>query len=160
MKIQRMLILAALALCATAHAQPQPAWQPEKQVEFVVGSGPGGGNDRTARVLQKIWSENKWLQNVTVINKVGGGGAVHHRRALAAAEQDRADDEQRGRAQHDRERAGDGARGEQREPRGEHGDTALLIETTFGQAEDDISGQLFLLPDPGTLRTLLNTLAK
>lgn len=78
MKIQRMLILAALALCATAHAQPQPAWQPEKQVEFVVGSGPGGGNDRTARVLQKIWHENKWLQNVTVINKVGGGGALSY----------------------------------------------------------------------------------
>ncbi len=76
MTIQRIFLLAVLALSTTAHAQS--AWQPEKPVEFIVGSGPGGGNDRTARVLQKIWSENKWLQNVTVINKVGGGGALSY----------------------------------------------------------------------------------
>ena len=73
MKTQLIFVLACLAgLCATAQAQSP--WQPDKPVEFVVGSGPGGGNDRTARVLQKIWQENKWLQNVTVVNKVGGGG--------------------------------------------------------------------------------------
>jgi chemotaxis protein CheC len=43
---------------------------------------------------------------------------------------------------------------------GEHGDTALLIETSFGQDGDSLSGQLFLLPDPETLRTLLGKLER
>jgi putative tricarboxylic transport membrane protein len=51
-------------------------WKPERTVEFVVGSTPGGGNDKTARTMQRIWQVNKWLENATVVNKVGGGGAV------------------------------------------------------------------------------------
>ncbi len=67
-----------LFISAAAHAQPQPLWQPQRQVELVVGSGPGGGNDRNARALQKVLFENKWLQNVSVVNKVGGGGALSY----------------------------------------------------------------------------------
>ncbi len=70
-----LLVLA----CAVMHAgalQAQPAWQPERAVEIVVGSAPGGGNDKTARTLLRIWQENKWLENATVVNRVGGGGAV------------------------------------------------------------------------------------
>ncbi len=69
-----------LLISAAAHAQPQPQplWQPQRQVEIVVGSGPGGGNDRNARALQKILFENKWLQNISVVNKVGGGGALSY----------------------------------------------------------------------------------
>ena len=71
-------IALTVLLCANtpAHAQPSPPWQPQRAVEIVVGSGPGGGNDRNARGLQKIFNENKWLQNVSVINKVGGGGTL------------------------------------------------------------------------------------
>ena len=72
----RVAFAVLLWTCATAHAQS--AWRPERQVELVVGSGPGGGNDRTARSLQKILHENKWLQNVSVINKAGGGGALSY----------------------------------------------------------------------------------
>jgi putative tricarboxylic transport membrane protein len=70
------LALLALMIGSTAHAQT--AWQPTRPVEIVVGSGPGGGNDRNARILQKILAENKWLQNVNVLNKVGGGGALSY----------------------------------------------------------------------------------
>jgi putative tricarboxylic transport membrane protein len=66
----------ALLFFACAVAYAQPAWLPQRQVEIVVGSGPGGGNDRNARALQKVLHENKWLQNVSVVNKVGGGGAL------------------------------------------------------------------------------------
>src|SRR5688572_2924694 len=66
------------ALIVSSAACAQPAWQPQRPVEIVVGSGPGGGNDRNARALQKILIENKWLQNVSVINKVGGGGALSY----------------------------------------------------------------------------------
>lgn len=66
------------ALFASLAAHAQSAWQPQRPVEIVVGSGPGGGNDRNARALQKILIENKWLQHVSVINKVGGGGALSY----------------------------------------------------------------------------------
>ena len=69
--------LLLLALCSTATpCAAQTAWKPEKPVEFVVLSAPGGGNDRTARLMQKIWREAKWLENVNVLNKPGGGGAL------------------------------------------------------------------------------------
>lgn len=70
--------LSAMLCCFALHAaaQAQTAWQPEKHVEFVVGSAPGGGNDRTARLLQRAWQDSKLLQNISVINKVGGGGSL------------------------------------------------------------------------------------
>lgn len=61
----------AAHVSATAHAQ----WKPERAVEVVVFAAPGGGNDKSARVMHKIWSENKMLEAV-VTNKVGGGGSL------------------------------------------------------------------------------------
>lgn len=50
-------------------------WQPQKHVEIVVGSAPGGINDRTARVIEKIISEKKLIDTtLTVVNRPGGGG--------------------------------------------------------------------------------------
>jgi putative tricarboxylic transport membrane protein len=69
-------LLAAFCVTAAAPCAAQPAWKPEKPVEFVVLSAPGGGNDRTARLMQKIWRESRWLDNVNVLNKPGGGGAL------------------------------------------------------------------------------------
>lgn len=66
-------VIATAVVAAEATAQ---GWKPEKTVEFLVGSSPGGGNDKTARTMQRIWQANKWLENVTVVNKAGGGGAV------------------------------------------------------------------------------------
>lgn len=69
-------VMVACAAWSAATCFAQPAWKPERTVEIVVGSAPGGGNDKTARMLLKIWQENKWLENATVVNRVGGGGAV------------------------------------------------------------------------------------
>ncbi len=53
------------------------AWAPERAAEFVVPSGPGGGNDLTLRVMQKLLQERKWVSvPVSVVNKPGGGQAV------------------------------------------------------------------------------------
>ena len=53
------------------------AWAPERAVEFVVPSGPGGGNDVTLRVMQQLLQQRKWVNvPVTVLNKPGGGQAV------------------------------------------------------------------------------------
>jgi putative tricarboxylic transport membrane protein len=72
--MMRMVVL----MCAAAVVAPCAAqdWKPSRPVEFVVGSGPGGGNDKTARLIQKIWRENNWVDLVNVINKPGGGGAL------------------------------------------------------------------------------------
>ncbi|MBI3045211.1 MAG: tripartite tricarboxylate transporter substrate binding protein [Betaproteobacteria bacterium] len=52
-------------------------WSPERNVEIIVTTGPGGAQDRTARVMQTI-IQNRQLLSVptTVINKPGGGGGI------------------------------------------------------------------------------------
>ena len=53
------------------------AWQPERPVEIIVGTDPGSGFDRTARLLQRIWQTAHLVdQPVTVFNKPGGYGAL------------------------------------------------------------------------------------
>jgi len=76
-------ILAAL-LCAAAAAHAQLAWKPEKSVEIIIGTSPGGPQDRLGRTLQKVLQESRLVEvPVSVENKPGGGGAV----ALAALAQ-------------------------------------------------------------------------
>lgn len=61
-------------LCASVHAQ---SWSPTKNVEIVVGSAPGGSNDRTGRSVEKLLNELKLVPtSVTVNNKPGGGGNI------------------------------------------------------------------------------------
>ena len=71
-----ILLLAACAAVLTAPCGAQSTWKPERSVEIVVVSAPGGGNDKTGRTMQQIWQSSKWLENTVVVNKVGGGGAV------------------------------------------------------------------------------------
>ncbi len=62
---------------AGAPALAQPAWSPERAVEISANCAPGCGPDRTARTLQRIWQENRFIEvPITVGNRVGGGGAV------------------------------------------------------------------------------------
>ena len=70
--------VAAAATCLGSTAAPaQPAWTPAKPVEISANCAPGCGPDRTARSLQRIWQENRFVEvPVTVGNRVGGGGAV------------------------------------------------------------------------------------
>lgn len=74
-------LLAAIVLAGAMAAPPsaagETAWKPEKTVELLVGSAPGTGTDKTARMIQKIWQEEKALAiPLVVVNKPGGGGAV------------------------------------------------------------------------------------
>jgi len=75
---QRAAGLLALAFsgCLSLQAFAQGAWSPTRAVEFVVGATPGGGTDRTARVLLKIWRDMKLVESIVVVNKVGGGGSL------------------------------------------------------------------------------------
>jgi putative tricarboxylic transport membrane protein len=52
-------------------------WTPQKNVEIVVTSAPGGSNDKTARTVERILTAHKLLgTSLTVVNKPGGGGRI------------------------------------------------------------------------------------
>ena len=76
--IARTLIAVSWIVITASMASAQPAaWKPARNVEIIVGVGPGGGIDRTARVLQKILQDQRLKEvTVTVVNKPGGGGAI------------------------------------------------------------------------------------
>ena len=66
--------LTALTLCSAAHSQ---TWSPQKNVEIVVGSAPGGSNDKTARTVERILVQNKLVPvSLTVNNRPGGGSNI------------------------------------------------------------------------------------
>ncbi len=70
----RSSLTAFLLLALSAAAAAQPAWRPDRNVEIIVPTAPGGGNDKTARMINKIW-QGMGVQS-TVVNRTGGGGAV------------------------------------------------------------------------------------
>ena len=51
-----LAVSAALTIASLTAAH---AWQPTKPIEFVVTSGPGGGTDNFARVVQAIVGKYK-----------------------------------------------------------------------------------------------------
>lgn len=64
-------------LCSAGVFAASAEWKPEKPIEIIVGTGVGGGQDKSARTVQRILQEKKLVeQPVTVVNKPGGGGAV------------------------------------------------------------------------------------
>ncbi|HKA41845.1 MAG TPA: tripartite tricarboxylate transporter substrate binding protein [Burkholderiales bacterium] len=66
--------LALACWCAAAAAQ---GWSPQKNVEIVVGSAPGGSNDKTARTVERIVVSNKLVNaSLAVVNKPGGGSNI------------------------------------------------------------------------------------
>lgn len=75
MKLTAYLVMGALAAIAgVAGAQ---GWAPNKNVEIVAGSAPGGSNDRTARLMEHVLNHYKLVpSSITVINKAGGGGSI------------------------------------------------------------------------------------
>lgn len=73
-------ILARTALGAAMLVTGLPAlaqWQPDKNVEIVINTGPGSGQDVTGRFMQKLLQDLKLVPtSSTVVNKPGGGGAI------------------------------------------------------------------------------------
>jgi tripartite-type tricarboxylate transporter receptor subunit TctC len=81
MKTPKFRLIHALSAAVAAVAvlpaiAPAADWKPTKPVEFVVPSGPGGGTDQFARLVQSIIVKHKLMdQNIIVTNKPGGAGA-------------------------------------------------------------------------------------
>jgi putative tricarboxylic transport membrane protein len=77
MKRAGSIVLGALlVLSAPVFAQ---GWSPQKNVEIVAPSPPGGSNDKTARMLERVIGATKLVTSpLTVMNKPGGNATIAH----------------------------------------------------------------------------------
>lgn len=72
-----VVVLTGFTFPATLHAAAGPEWKPDKRIEMVVPSAPGGGNDRLLRIIQKTMQERKLADvPMTIVNKPGAGQVV------------------------------------------------------------------------------------
>ena len=73
-------LLSAMAVVGAAFgAQAQKvgeAWRPVGNVEFVVGAGAGGENDRIARAIQHALTEAHLVDSMTVLNRPGAAQTI------------------------------------------------------------------------------------
>ena len=71
------VLLSAVALLVSSTDVLAQAWSPQRNVEIVVGSAPGGSNDKTARQVERILLEKKLVNvSLSVVNRPGGGGSI------------------------------------------------------------------------------------
>src|SRR6185503_11000192 len=69
----RLAVMAAALLAASGGAVAQ-AWAPQRNVEIIAASVPGGSNDKTARTIEHMLLAGKLVSSsLTVVNKSGGG---------------------------------------------------------------------------------------
>lgn len=66
-----VVVLVTLAVPAMAQE-----WKPERNVELIVPSGPGGSTDNTGRTVQALLQSLKLVDKSTVVNKPGAGGRL------------------------------------------------------------------------------------
>ena len=73
---RRIATCSALILAAVGGVQSAQAWEPTKQIEFVIPAGQGGGADQMARFTQGVVAKHSLSkQPVIPVNKSGGAGA-------------------------------------------------------------------------------------
>ena len=64
----------SIVLAPAAYAQ---GWAPQKNVEIVAASAPGGSNDNTARTVERGLAAVKAVPTtIVIVNKPGGGGNI------------------------------------------------------------------------------------
>ncbi len=74
--MKRFAPAAAIFAAALAAAPAVHAWEPTKNVEFIIPAGTGGGADQMARAIQGIVAKHGLMkQSLLPINKAGGAGA-------------------------------------------------------------------------------------
>jgi putative tricarboxylic transport membrane protein len=66
-----------LVLASAMPSASAQSWTPQKNVEIVATSVPGGSQDKTARALERIFIAHKLVPStMTVANRSGGGGNI------------------------------------------------------------------------------------
>ncbi len=72
-----MLRLSVAALCMMGLSVQAQSWKPDRPVDIIVGTTPGGPQDRQGRLIQRIFQERKFFEPPSAVsNRPGGGGAV------------------------------------------------------------------------------------
>lgn len=67
----------AFSLIVVVPLSASADWKPEKNIEIVVATGPGGGNDRAGRTVQRLLKDLKLVEVTTVVvNRPGAGGVI------------------------------------------------------------------------------------
>ena len=61
-----------------------PVWRPTREVEFIVGTPPGGGQDRPARTLMRILEATRLVDVPMKLTNLPGNGGGHAWDALRA----------------------------------------------------------------------------
>lgn len=75
--MKRWSIALLVFLIQPAQVFAQSGWRPEKPVEVVLPTAPGGGNDAVARLLAKVLGEQKLVTTpLLVVNKPGGNQSL------------------------------------------------------------------------------------
>lgn len=75
--LQRVAIACGMVATLLATGVQAQGWQPDRNVEIVINTAPGSGQDVTGRFMQKLLQELKLVPtSSTVVNKPGGGGAI------------------------------------------------------------------------------------
>ena len=73
----RSVVTCAAILLPLGTLAQGTSWKPTRTVEMLVGVSPGGGIDRTARLIQKIVQDRRLVETpINVVNKPGGGGTL------------------------------------------------------------------------------------
>jgi putative tricarboxylic transport membrane protein len=68
-------VLACIVSIGQVSAQTQ--WRPDRSVELILPTAPGGGNDAMGRLMQKILQERKIVSvPILPVNKPGGSQAL------------------------------------------------------------------------------------
>jgi tripartite-type tricarboxylate transporter receptor subunit TctC len=74
--MKRFAPAAAVLAAALAAAPAVHAWEPTKNVEFIIPAGTGGGADQMARAIQGIVAKHGLMKQALLpINRAGGAGA-------------------------------------------------------------------------------------
>ena len=81
MQMKRVILPAAAfitlgVVAGGAQAQQAPSWKPAGNVEFVVGAGAGGENDRIARAIQRALTKAHLVDSMTVFNRPGAAQTI------------------------------------------------------------------------------------
>jgi putative tricarboxylic transport membrane protein len=79
--VQMTALAAAIVVLSSAATRAQgpkagDSWTPEGNVEFVVGAGAGGENDRIARAMQHALTEEHLVSSMTVLNRPGAAQTI------------------------------------------------------------------------------------
>ena len=76
-RIAAACVATALVAGMSDMAAGQSAWKPQKNLEIVVGTSPGGGQDLAARAVQRLMQEKRLIDiSSVVVNKAGAGRSL------------------------------------------------------------------------------------